>query len=161
MWRIDDQIQFSQFGTCFWITSLGTRSDVTSKRFYANLCSDPFVGLMFRLVREYLTAIFVSEKKYLTAIKGWSDGIIGLRGSTNLKGRSVHVGEVLIRSGSPEKRGRREMAPASLSRIAAAPAAPRRNRNRTDASGVGLPGGGGIALARSGTRASWARCGLS
>ena len=90
---------------------------------------------MFRLVREYLTAI-----------KGWSDGIIGLRGSTNLKGRSVHVGEVLIRSGSPEKRGRREMAPASLSRIAAAPAAPRRNRNRTDASGVGLPGAAGLRL---------------
>jgi len=80
---------------------------------------------MFRLVREYLTAIFVSEKKYLTAIKGWSDGIIGLRGSTNLKGRSVHVGEVL--RSPPDRRksedGEARWAPPSLSRIAAAPTA--------------------------------------
>ena len=65
------------------------------------------------------------KKKYLTAIKGWSDGIIGLRGSTNLKGRSVHVGEVL--RSPPDRRksedGEARWAPPSLSRIAAAPTA--------------------------------------
>ena len=97
---------------------------VGARIFDCNLCirslrwSDVEVG-----ARIFDCNLCFRKKKYLTAIKGWSDGIIGLRGSTNLKGRSVHVGEVLIRSGSPEKRGRREMAPASLSRIAAAPTA--------------------------------------